>query len=410
MTERKRRSGLRGPDYRLAVEYASHAIRHSHLLLRVFAFAGILLFASQAPAQDRRAQFSEHARSAQAAIAANDAPAAKRELEAMLKIDPANVDAHANLGMIEFVQGEYREAAGHFETAISGSPSLAAARAFLGMCHLRLGQTEQGRKSIEEALPQVTDKTLRLQAGLELVRSYSESGLAAQAAPVLDRLAKLDPRNPQVLYAMYRLHADLSSAALRQLAEDDPDSAWVHEVLGQNYMAQERYAGAVREFRLAVERGPQLTGLHYQLGEALFAAERSEENRVLAEKEFLAELKMNPGDAGSLYQLGEIAIERSKLSEAKSLFSRAIALRPEMAEAHAGLGKVLDQEGDAAGAIRELEQAAQLAPNARTTHYKLAQLYRAQGRAADADRELALFRKLAEFERATQPKITPAQP
>jgi Flp pilus assembly protein TadD len=81
-----------------------------------------------------------------------------------------------------------------------------------------------------------------------------------------------------------------------------------------------------------------------------------------------------------------------------------------MAEAHAGLGKVLDQEGDAAGAIRELEQAAQLAPNARTTHYKLAQLYRAQGRAADADRELALFRKLAEFERATQPKITPAQP
>lgn len=328
----------------------------------------------------------------------------------MLKIDPASVDAHANLGMIEFVQGEYREASGHFEAALSQSPSLTAASAFLGMCHLRLGQTEQGRKLIEDALPQVADRTLRLQAGLELVRSYSESGLTGQAAPVLDRLAKLDPRNPQVLYALYRLHSDLSSAALRQLAEADPDSAWVHEVLGQNYMAQERFGEAVREFRLAVERGPQLTGLHYQLGEALFAAERTEENRALAGKEFLAELKMNPGDAGSLYKLGEIAIERSQFPEAKSFFSRAAALRPDLAEAHAGLGKVLDHEGNAAGAIRELEQAAKLAPNVRTTHYKLAQLYRAQGRAADADRELALFRKLAEFERATQPKIAPAQP
>ena len=239
-----------------------------------------------------------------------------------------------------------------------------------------------------------------MQAGLELVRSYTESGTLEKAEPILKELAEFDPTNAEILYAQYRLHSEIASAALHKLSAAGTDSPWIHEVLGQDHMAQGQYSAAVREFQTAIERGPRLTGLRYQLGEAIFAEARTEENRSRAEKEFLAELKMNPGDAGSLYKLGEIAMERSDFAGAKSFVAQALAARPQLAEAHAAMGKILEQAGDMTGAIAELEAAERISPETKSTHYKLGQLYQAQGRAADADREFALVRKLAASETA----------
>lgn len=345
-------------------------------------------------AEDQQNSFAQHAKSAQAAIASNDAPAARRELQAMLDIDPGNVDAHANLGMVEFLQGEYKEAARHFEAALTRAPALETAQAFLGMCEVRLGMAERGRERIEKALPRIADRTLHVQAGLELVRSYTEAGMLDKAAPVLERLAAFDPANSEILYTLYRLHTEMAAAALRRLTAAGMESPWVHEVIGQNYMAQDQYGAAIREFRTAIERGPRLTGLRYQLGEALFAEARTEENRALAEKEFLAELKMNPGDAGCFYKLGEIAMERSDYARAKSFVAQALAARPGFAEAHAAMGKILEQAGDKQGAISELEAAVKFSPEMKATHYKLAQLYRSQGRRADAEREFKIVQTL----------------
>lgn len=349
-------------------------------------------------AADQNEGFARHARNAKAAIADNNVPVAKRELQAMLDIDPGNVDAHANLGMVEFLQGEYKEASGHFESALSRSPSLATAQAFLGMCEVRLGMADRGRMRIEASLPAVADRTLHVQAGLELVHSYTDAGMIEKADPILKELQAFDPSNPEILYALYRLHSEMASEALRKLSRAGTDSAWVHEVLGQNYMAQDQYSAAIREFRSAIERAPHLTGLHYQLGEALFAEARTEENRSLAGKEFMAELKMNPRDAGCFYKLGEIAMERSDYVQAKSFLAQALAARPEFAEAHAAMGRILEQAGDKQGAVSELEIAARISPETKTTHYRLAQLYRAQGRQADADREFGIVRSLTDRE------------
>jgi tetratricopeptide (TPR) repeat protein len=160
-------------------------------------------------------------------------------------------------------------------------------------------------------------------------------------------------------------------------------------------MAQEQYPSAVQEFRKAIERGPHLTGLRYQLGEALLSEARTGENKMLAEKEFSAELQMNPRHVESILKLAEIELDRSKLDEAKALVARALTIRPESAEAHAALGKILEQRGDVKGATGELETAERLAPETRTTRYQLAQLYRKQGRTADSDREAAAFRSLS---------------
>jgi tetratricopeptide (TPR) repeat protein len=355
----------------------------------------VLIATGIALAANQSSELADHAARAQAAIASNNSTVAKQELHAMLKIDPANVNALANLGMIEFVGANYSEAANHFTAVLSRSPSLPSAQAFLGMCDLRLGRVDKGRDLLESSYSKVPDRTLHIQAGLELVRSYWDSGEFEKARGVLKKLEEFDATNSEVLYTSYRLHSEIASAALRKLVVADADSAWVHEVLGQNYMAQEHYSPAITEFREAIKRGPRLSGLHYQLGEALFAAARTEENRSLAEKEFLAELHVNPSDAGSLAKLAEIALERSDTPKAKALLKQALAAKSGLADVHVTMAKVLQREGDTAGTIAELEAAEKIAPENKNTHYQLAQLYRAQGKSDEAERELAIFRRLS---------------
>jgi tetratricopeptide (TPR) repeat protein len=344
-------------------------------------------------------ELARHARLAQAAIKANDTVAAESELNAMLRLDPGNVDAHANLGMLKFVEGNYLEAAGQFKAALTTSPSLWSAQAFLGLCEARLGDATTSQTLLETSLPHLTDPTLLKQSSLELVRLYSESGAPDKAAAAVDNLARSGPADPEVLYTKYRLHSEIAAEALRQMAAAGNDSPWLHEVYGQGYMAQEQYAPAIREFEKAIELGPQISGLHYQLGEALLQSERTENKRAAAEQEFQLELKRNPQDANCLLKLADIALERSRIGEAKSLVARALSVRADNAEAHATKARILELEGDVPAAITELETAEKLAPDTKTTYYQLGTLYRRQGRQAEASRQLQIFQRLASAER-----------
>ncbi|HEX4769409.1 MAG TPA: tetratricopeptide repeat protein [Bryobacteraceae bacterium] len=338
--------------------------------------------------------FSGHARRAEAAIKANDKTTAEAELNWMLKADPGNVNAHANLGMLKYVQGDYLEAAGQFQAALANSPSLWNAQAFLGLCEARLGHTARSQTLLEASLPHLTDSTLLKQASLELARIYTDIGQIDKAVPVIDHLASVQPADPEVLYTQYRLHSEIASKALRQLTAADKDSAWAHEVYGQSYMLQEQYDSAIREFQKALELGPQLSGLHYQLGEALLLSERSESKRTAAEQQFQLELKQNPQDADCLLKLADIALERGNNEQARALLARALRVRPESAAAHVTQARILKAEGNIPSAIAELEAAEKLAPDVKTTYYQLATLYRQQGRQADADQQLQVFRRL----------------
>ena len=83
---------------------------------------------------------------------------------------------------------------------LSISPSLWNARAFLGMCRLHLEAAAEGRNLIEESLPYITDNNLHVRAGLDLVNSYTDSGMIEKAEPILKQLEQLDPSNAEVLY------------------------------------------------------------------------------------------------------------------------------------------------------------------------------------------------------------------
>ena len=372
------------------------------------ALLAVVAAISSLGAPDQKSAITEHASRAQAAIQSNNGDLAIQELKALLRLDPTNVNAIASLGMVEYTKGDYAAAARQFEAALSRSPGLTSARAFLGICDVRSGKIQQGQKLLEDSFPNIADKALRTQAGLELIRSYSMTATIGNAEPVIKALLQLDPKNPEVLYTAYRVHSELASGALHNLTEVAKDSVWVHEILAQNFMLQEQYSAAIKEYRRALALGNTL-GLHYQLGEALFAEARTEANRTDAEKEFLAELELNPVDAESICKLGEIELERLNAGKAKQLFLRALELQPRLASAHAALARILSDEGNTRAAIEHLETAALIQPDVKTTHYRLAKLYSVEGRTADADRELAAFRKLSEAQSGLQGSSAPGE-
>jgi len=72
--------------------------------------------------------------------------------------------------------------------------------------------------------------------------------------------------------------------------------------------------------------------------------------------------------------------------------------KPDYAEAHYSLGKLLLERGSVAGAVEHLEGAAKLKPAKSYLHYELGRAYMKAGRRTDARREFELTRKLKAVE------------
>lgn len=243
------------------------------------------------------------------------------------------------------------------------------------------------------------------------------------------------------------------SAHLGANPEDEPARA----MLGMAYVAQDKYAEAVKTFSPLGKKGMQDAAAGYawalaltRLGETIRASEVLKEfekedrpnetlmlvgqlwleigdyggayntfHRVLqndpaypkahffagqacihlehwpeAAQEFQAELNLTPQDAEAKFNLGFVYLQQSRTDEAAELFEEAIAINPEHSSAHYEYGKILLDRGDLANAVVHLETAARLSPRSDFVHYQLQLAYRKLGRTADAERELEIYKKI----------------
>jgi tetratricopeptide (TPR) repeat protein len=340
------------------------------------------------------AQIRMHYERAQKDLQANQPEDAKLEFQAILKLDPNNAEAHANLGLIAFAGANYEAAAADLRAALKIRPSMWNAQAFLGLSEMRLGANSEARQSLESAFAHLEDKNLRIRVGTALVQLDYEAGTMENAVNTATTLEKLAPEDPDVLYIVYRTHAALAERALSTLAKADPNSARLHEVLAESHATDGDFPNAISEYEKALAIDPALPGVHFELGQAILRNKTDEESRQRAEQQFQAALAENPYDAHSEYELGEIDSLRSNWQDALQHYSRAAQLQPNMVDAQVGMGKVLTQLGQPDEAIKHLQEAVRLDPDDASAHYRLAQVYRALKRDEDAQREMNAFRAL----------------
>ena len=368
---------------------------------RGITFAGfvLLLAASLCLSQvteDKQQEFAAHMQKAKSYLDAKQPALAIPEFQAAVAIDPENVDAQANLGVLLFFQGKAADSIPHFRAALERQPGLAKIQGLLGMAESRTLDFAAARQDMEAAFPSLEDRHFQVQLGLELVGLDTESGDLEKAAAVIAQLRKAAPDNAEVLYAAYRTYSDLAGESMLALSLAAPDSAQMHQLLAHEDTRQGNTNGAVAQYRRAIAIDPHLPGVHFELAELLHTS-MDETVKKEAEKEYHAALLENPQNEKSILRLAEIDAGKGNIEQSYQEYAKAVELQPADADAKLGLAKTLIEMNQTGKALVLLEDTVKLEPTNATAHYRLATLYRKMGRVDDAKREVELYKRFKEM-------------
>lgn len=354
----------------------------------------LVLLICAVPAAAQTSDLHDHLSKAAAYLKANDPNAAVKEFEAVLVLDPANVEANANLGVIAFFRSDYQSASQYLRKALATDPSLAKTQALLGICERRLGQSS-AQTLLEKSFPKLKDKKLQIQAGLELADIYYQQGNIDSAAFVMRSLVDIDPDNIEVLYMAQRAYSDLADDTLNKLAILAPGSARMQQVIAERLINEGDLKGAVEHYRKALAINPRLPGVHFELAEAILESAPNDPPTQAAAETELQTAVTSEGDSAAIEcMLARIAFRRSDLDRAYSHYNRAFSLNPASGEAQFGLGRLLANMQKPQEAAKYLRMAVQSDPLSEQAHYRLASVCRQLQLNAEAEKEFRLFREI----------------
>src|SRR5713101_1935145 len=124
-----------------------------------FVLLGPMLCFSQVTG-DKQQEFAAHIQKAHGYLDQNQPALAIPEFQAAVAIDPTNVDAQANLGVLLFFQGKPADSIPHFRAALAErkqvqQPGLAKIQGLLGMAEARMLDFANARKDMEAAFPSI---------------------------------------------------------------------------------------------------------------------------------------------------------------------------------------------------------------------------------------------------------------
>ena len=338
-----------------------------------------------------------HAREAHKLLNENKPDAAIPEFRAILALDPSNIDALGNLGVLLFFHGDYAGAIPNLRGALERKPDLWKIQALLGMAERRTGNLQAARTDLETSFAQLQDQKIRIEAGLELVELYTGAEEMDKASAVISTLHALDPENQQILYAAYRVHSDMAREDAMSLALVAPQSSVMYQVMAHEAARRGDTPAAIRDDREALRLDRNLSGIHFELAELLSTLPSTPENDAEVKAQYELALDQNPLDEKAQLRLGAIAERDRDQKTALTLYTRAVGLQPDDPEACYDLGKLLFSMNKMEEAEKLLVHATQIDPTNANIHFRLATVYKRLGQNEDAQREVMQYRKYKEL-------------
>ena len=344
----------------------------------------------------RQQQIETHRRQAAEYLKENRPDLAAPEFKALVALDPNDVDARGNLGVVLYFQGAYADAIPQLRAALKMRANLWKIQALLGIAEKRTGDINAARGDLEKAFPKVPEEKIRVETGMELIEIYSGAGELDKAAATVSVLRGLEPTDEAVLYTAYRIYSDLANESLLSLSVVAPSSARMHQAIAHELAKRGEATEAIVNYRAALKIDPDLPGLHFELAEMLNASTDAA-TRAEAESEYRAALQADPADAQAECRLGDIATRKNDLKEAYQRYSRALELQPDNVDANIGMANVLASTDQPEKAEPLLEHALELDPTNALAHFRLSSVYRHVGRTADAKHELEEYQKFKDM-------------
>jgi tetratricopeptide (TPR) repeat protein len=257
-------------------------------------------------------------------------------LAAHPETSPNEAAVHSNLGVVLSQMGQFEEAEKEYREGLRLNPGNPGIELNLALAYYKTGRIPDAAKQLSGLLP---DAAGNLQVFLLLADCYLRMGDNKKVIELLEplRASKAGDLGVTYLYGMALIRDNRIQEG--QLVLDrilkDGNSAESHFLLGSQMFAAGDYPGAVKEFRAATERNPDLPSLESYYGQALLNTGDPDG----AEAAFRKELARDPIDFEANLRLAEILFERGKPEEAAQLLERASIVRPgspEVARARGG--------------------------------------------------------------------------
>jgi tetratricopeptide (TPR) repeat protein len=363
--------------------------------------------------QSGAAQLQRYSQEGEKALAAGRYDEAAQAYEKLRELAPGMAEAHARLGLIYFQQGRFELAVTSLRQAIKLKPTLPNTELLLAMALSELGQYREALPALEKGFKRATDPALKRASGLQLQRAYTGLRQDDKAVEVALELARLFPKDPEVLYHAGRLFANYAYLSTVKLSEVAPDSLWLHLAAGEAYESQGRLDAAIREYKEVLSIQTNRPGVRYRIGRALLARAKQSTDDAVSEpealREFEQELRLDPTNANAAYEAGEIHRKSARFDRAAELFSQAVKYYPDFVEALVALGRTLVSLGKAEEALAPLSKAVTLDATNEVAWFQLAQAQRAVGNAAEQQKALAEFQRLRDLKRQAEINILTRQ-
>ena len=334
-----------------------------------------------------------HMRAAQGDLAQHRPDLAIPELEKVTSLDPQNVQAQANLGVLLYFSNRFAEAEPHLRAGLALDGTQSKLQMLLGSCEHRSGHLPEARKDLAAAFSSLQDAKIRTQAGLEMVEVDTAMSDLPAATQTVNQLRIAFPADPEVLYVAYRVYTDLAGESLLDLSIAAPDSAQFHQAMAHELIHAKDSAGAISNMRTALKINPNLPGGHFELAEMLHNSEHPEENAE-ARQEYERALAQQPSDPATLTRLGDALGEAGDHAGAMARYGQALATQPNFIDAKIGMAYQLTESGKPEEALPLLRAALQEDPSNVLAHYRLSAVYRRLHQPEDAKLEIAEYERL----------------
>jgi tetratricopeptide (TPR) repeat protein len=285
----------------------------------------------------------------------NNYPEARDSLRRLIALDQTTGPGFALLGLCEFETKDYAKSLNHIYQAR----------------RLGLGDDPQIRRVVLFHEMLLLTRIEEYESAMQVLMSVVKDGGAGPAVIVAAGIAGLRrPIFPEELPPGDKDLIESAGRAVCAMALRDP-------------------AAAQASFAELVAAYPKAPNVHYLYGSFLSATDKD-----AGLLEYQKELELNPKHTEALATIALEHEARGDLDTAISYARRAVEADAHFFGAHAVLGKLLANAGQAEEGIKELEIARQQAPDSPQVHFSLATAYSMAGKKAEAARERAEFARL----------------
>lgn len=326
---------------------------------------------------------------ARASEKSGDYGAAERVYLRALELAPGNPEALKRLGIVEQTEMKFDESITHFKRALSRDAQYPEVNFFIGVSYLGQNDFTNAIQSFQRELATAKPhRRCRYYLGL----AFQSAGRMEEAISAFNGAVAENPKEADALYELARIYKNASMEVIDRLRTIDPDSFQLHALLGEMSADGERYADAIKEYRAALAKRPDATGIHFAIGVAYWI----QRQMVPAKTEFLEAYKENSNDPLTNLYLGDIAVRDREFEVALKYLGVAEKGQVEMFRIHLLLGKCYRGQHQLEKAKSEFLTAVAADANVAEVHYLLAQVYQ------DLKDPEASTKEFAEFERLSR--------